>query len=119
MGEAGEAGKDGFKCPEGLAAADIDADGKVDLLAGNYWFKHQGGEDRSPQFGAVEAPHFATQHRARKGSASTKICCGCSTEVMTPPENKQRKIWVHTSVNVAGLKEDWWNIIGRAQQKPS
>ncbi len=27
---------------EGLAAADIDADGKIDLLAGNCWFKHEG-----------------------------------------------------------------------------
>ncbi len=31
--------------PEGLAAADIDGDGKIDLVAGNTWFKHQ-GDDR-------------------------------------------------------------------------
>ena len=41
-GEAGEAGKVGFKYPEGMAAADVDGDGKVDLLAGNLWFKHRG-----------------------------------------------------------------------------
>ena len=26
--------------PEGMSAFDVDADGKVDLLAGNTWFKH-------------------------------------------------------------------------------
>jgi len=30
---------------EGMSAADIDGDGKVDLLAGNYWFKHIGGDN--------------------------------------------------------------------------
>lgn len=33
------------KYPEGLANADIDADGKTDLLAGNYWFKHLTGNE--------------------------------------------------------------------------
>lgn len=43
-GEAGEAGKTDFKYPEGMAAFDVDGDGKVDLLAGNLWFKHRGGK---------------------------------------------------------------------------
>ena len=30
-------------CGEGLAKADIDGDGKIDLIGGGYWFKHQGG----------------------------------------------------------------------------
>jgi hypothetical protein len=30
---------------EGMSAADIDGDGTVDLLAGNYWFKHTGGDE--------------------------------------------------------------------------
>jgi hypothetical protein len=47
-GEAGEASNDRIKNPEGLAAADIDADGKIDLLAGNSWFKHQGGDSFKP-----------------------------------------------------------------------
>jgi VCBS repeat protein len=42
-GEAGEAGKVGFKYAEGMATFDIDGDGKLDLLAGNLWFKHRGG----------------------------------------------------------------------------
>ena len=29
---------------EGMSACDVDGDGKIDLLAGNYWFKHLGGE---------------------------------------------------------------------------
>lgn len=43
-GTAGETGDKGaFLYAEGASAADVDGDGKVDLLAGNYWFKHQGG----------------------------------------------------------------------------
>lgn len=39
----GEAGEGTATYAEGIAAADVDGDGKVDLLAGNSWFKHEGG----------------------------------------------------------------------------
>ena len=42
-GSAGEEGNVAFKYAEGAAAIDIDGDGKIDLLAGNLWFKHRGG----------------------------------------------------------------------------
>lgn len=43
-GQAGETGDKGaFLYAEGMATADVDDDGKIDLLAGNYWFKHQDG----------------------------------------------------------------------------
>jgi len=47
-GEAGEHGKTGFQYPEGMAAFDVDGDGKIDLLAGNLWFKHRGGNKFEP-----------------------------------------------------------------------
>ena len=38
---SGSAGEGPAKYAEGLAAIDIDGDGRVDLLAGNYWFKYE------------------------------------------------------------------------------
>jgi hypothetical protein len=40
---SGDAGSSRSWYPEGLAAADIDGDGQVDLLAGNQWFKYRDG----------------------------------------------------------------------------
>ncbi len=48
---------------EGMAAFDVDGDGRVDLLAGIYWFKHRGGSDFQPiqiadHPGRIVAGHF-------------------------------------------------------------
>lgn len=49
---------------EGMAVCDIDGDGKPDLVAGIYWFKHQGGNDFKP------IPF--TQHPGRVAAARFK-----------------------------------------------
>ena len=55
-GLAGERGDQSgaFKYAEGAAAADIDGDGIVDLLAGNYWFKYlSDGKFKPVKVGAI------------------------------------------------------------------
>jgi hypothetical protein len=47
-GLAGEGVKGAALYEEGMDAYDIDGDGRVDLLAGNYWFKYQGGHSFKP-----------------------------------------------------------------------
>ena len=42
-GQAGEGGQGAAAYAEGLDAFDVDGDGRIDLLAGNYWFKYLGG----------------------------------------------------------------------------
>ena len=60
-GSAGETGDKGaFLYAEGASAADVDGDGKTDLLAGNYWFKHEGGDTFTPvRVGSVGGLIFA------------------------------------------------------------
>jgi hypothetical protein len=47
-GQAGEGDASAARYAEGAAAADIDGDGKMDLLAGNCWFKHVSGDKFIP-----------------------------------------------------------------------
>ena len=60
---ADASGKASTPYAEGLAAADLDGDGKTDLLAGNYWFKHTTGTTfkairLAPYGGRIAAGHF-------------------------------------------------------------
>ena len=68
QGSAGETGdKGGFLYAEGASAADIDGDGKTDLLAGNFWFKHQSGMSFLPvQLGPVGGLIFAGRFKPGK-----------------------------------------------------
>jgi len=53
--------------PEGMSACDIDGDGKLDLLAGNTWFKHTSGKSFLPtRIGAVGGLIFAGRFKAGK-----------------------------------------------------
>ncbi len=47
-GIAGEGSRGAAVYAEGLDAFDIDGDGRPDLLGGNFWFKHQGGNTFKP-----------------------------------------------------------------------
>ncbi len=65
---AGNAATQGGFYAEGVAAADIDGDGKVDLLAGNYWFKHVEGNT----FKAIKFADFGGRVAAAKLIADSK-----------------------------------------------
>ncbi|MBL8228577.1 MAG: VCBS repeat-containing protein [Bryobacterales bacterium] len=53
-GDAGHGVASAAQYPEGLDAFDVDNDGKLDLLAGNYWFKFEGsGKFRPIRVGRI------------------------------------------------------------------
>jgi hypothetical protein len=47
-GQAGEQVANAAQYAEGVDAADVDGDGRIDLLAGNYWFKYRGNDKFEP-----------------------------------------------------------------------
>lgn len=52
-GQAGEQVENAAHYAEGLDAFDVDGDGRVDLLAGNYWFKYEDGKFRPIKIGTI------------------------------------------------------------------
>jgi sugar phosphate isomerase/epimerase len=61
-GRAGEGGQGAALYAEGTDAFDVDGDGRADLLAGNYWFKHEGGS----KFRAIQVGKIGGRIRAGK-----------------------------------------------------
>ncbi|WP_165372073.1 FG-GAP-like repeat-containing protein [Emticicia agri] len=51
---------------EGCTAADVDGDGFMDLIAGNYWFKYVDGKFKAIQFGEAGGRVIAAKFRAGK-----------------------------------------------------
>ena len=67
VGAAGEGGHGAALYAEGMDAFDIDGDGRADLLAGNYWFKYQGGNTFKPiKVGVIGGRIKAGRFRAGK-----------------------------------------------------
>jgi sugar phosphate isomerase/epimerase len=52
-GQAGEGVENSATYAEGIDAFDVDGDGRVDQLAGNYWFKYEGGKFRPIKVGTI------------------------------------------------------------------
>src|SRR5579859_2167680 len=69
---SGKAGEGPGKYAEGIAAIDVDGDGKVDLLAGNYWFKYMGNDQFKPTKIADFGGRIAAAHLI-KGSKYPQI----------------------------------------------
>lgn len=69
-GQAGEGVENAARYAEGIDAFDVDGDGRTDLLAGNYWFKYEGGHRFKPVKvgtigGRIKAGRFKPGKRAQ------------------------------------------------------
>lgn len=40
-------------------------------------------------------------------------------EVMTPPENTQRKVWMYDSIDTKGMRKDYWMVAEKAAKPKS
>jgi sugar phosphate isomerase/epimerase len=68
-GQAGEGVQGAALYAEGADAFDVDGDGRKDLLAGNYWFKHEGGSKFKPvQVGKIGGRIRAGKFKAGKAA---------------------------------------------------
>ena len=75
-GQAGEDVDNAAKYAEGIDAFDVDGDGRIDLLAGNYWFKYEGQNKFRPvKVGAIGGRIRAGKFKPGK-SACAQIVIG-------------------------------------------
>jgi len=65
-GNAGEGQGSAADYAEGMDAFDVDGDGRVDLLAGNYWFKYENGKFRPIKVGKIGGRIRAAKFRPGK-----------------------------------------------------
>lgn len=80
---------------EGCDAADVDGDGRIDLIAGNYWFKTEGNKFNAVKFGKnggrVRAAKFKVDKRMQllvsSGDANGKLMLFTCTGNAEDPKN--------------------------------
>jgi len=80
---------------EGLAAGDIDGDGKIDLLAGGRWFKHGGGTNFTPYMIDPAQTHSRIAVGDLNGDGKLEV-------VMVPGDAVGRLKWYERKGDVTG-----------------
>jgi hypothetical protein len=71
---------------EGLAKADVDSDGKIDLIGGGRWFKHRGGARFDPMV-------IAGEFRASRAAAGQLVTGGAPEVVFVVGDGVGRLKW--------------------------
>jgi hypothetical protein len=68
-GNAGEGAHGAALYAEGMDADDVDGDGRIDLLAGNYWFKYEANGTFEPiRVGTIWRAHQGREIQAKQVS---------------------------------------------------
>jgi hypothetical protein len=106
-GSAGEVGdrSGAFKYAEGMAAADVDGDGRTDLLAGNFWFKHRSGT----RFSAIKVGTFGGR------IAAGRFAPGPALQIVIGPGDGTGPLMYYACSGDPTRESDWagTNLLGR------